>query len=232
MKKILRACKLSFYKLLFTIKCFGKNKKKIFLFHVPMNSNMGDQAIIYAEKKFVKKYFPNCKWIEISYYLEDRAFEFIINKIKSRDLILIQGGGSLGDLYPKEEQIVENVLNNNSMVMKLNFGNFSMLFTGDIEKIAERDMINNLNSNILKSDVLKIAHHGSKTSTTDEFIRKVLPDIALIGVGKNNSFGHPSSEVIERLEKLNVKVYRTDQKGEIKIEASQNGKYFIDVHIK
>lgn len=110
MKKILRACKLSFYKLLFTIKCFGKNKKKIFLFHVPVNSNMGDQAIIYAEKKFVKKYFPNCKWIEISYYLEDRAFEFIINKIKSRDLILIQGGGSLGDLYPKEEQRTQRIV--------------------------------------------------------------------------------------------------------------------------
>lgn len=155
-----------------------------------------------------------------------------VQVVLSGDRLKIENNLYFDILYPKEEQIVENVLNNNSMVMKLNFGNFSMLFTGDIEKIAERDMINNLNSNILKSDVLKIAHHGSKTSTTDEFIRKVLPDIALIGVGKNNSFGHPSSEVIERLEKLNVKVYRTDQKGEIKIEASQNGKYFIDVHIK
>lgn len=106
-------------------------------------------------------------------------------------------------LWPKEEQIAENMLNNNSIVAKLSYENFSVLFTGDIEKIAEKQILKEYkNTNVLKSNILKVAHHGSKTSTTKEFLDKVKPQIALIGVGKNNKFGHPNSEVIERLERM------------------------------
>ena len=105
-------------------------------------------------------------------------------------------------LWPnKEKMISENVLNNNSIVCKLNYKNFSMLFTGDIEEIAEKEMLNDYKNNtqILSSDVLKVAHHGSKTSSTKEFLEEVKPKIALIGVGENNTFGHPNEEVIKRL---------------------------------
>ena len=79
-----------------------------------------------------------------------------------------------------------------------------MLFTGDIEEIAERKILNNYKSNlsVLKATVLKVGHHGSKTSSIQEFIEAVKPKIALIGVGENNKFAHPNDDVIERLEKL------------------------------
>lgn len=84
-------------------------------------------------------------------------------------------------LWPKIEQIQENILNNNSIVAKLSYKNFSMLLTGDIEEIAEKQILEEYkNSNILKSTILKIAHHGSKTSTTEEFLKFVNPQIALI----------------------------------------------------
>ncbi|MDE5830259.1 MAG: hypothetical protein K2H53_00730 [Clostridia bacterium] len=63
----------------------------------------------------------------------------------------------------------------------------------------------------LKCDILKVAHHGSKSSTTDAFLEAVSPKIALIGVGKNNTFGHPSESTIQKLNKMGVRIYRTDQ---------------------
>ena len=105
-------------------------------------------------------------------------------------------------LWPIEQKISENILNNNAMVMKLKYKNFSMLFTGDIEEVAEKAILDTYKDNleVLKATVLKVAHHGSKTSTIQEFLEKVNPKIALIGVGGNNMFGHPNSGVLERLE--------------------------------
>ena len=81
-----------------------------------------------------------------------------------------------------------------------------MLFTGDIEEIAEKQILEEYkNSNILKSEILKVAHHGSKCSSIQSFLEKVKPKIALIGVGKDNTFGHPNDEVIERLNILRYK---------------------------
>ena len=109
-------------------------------------------------------------------------------------------------LWPEQKQIQENILNNNSIVCKLVYKNFSMLFTGDIEEVAEKQIIANYkNSRILDSTVLKVAHHGSKTSSIQEFLEVVKPKIALIGVGDKNKFGHPNNEVIERLQNLRCK---------------------------
>lgn len=80
-----------------------------------------------------------------------------------------------------------------------------MLFTGDIEKIAEERMLDEINNNLLNADILKVAHHGSKTSSTQKFIENVKPKIALIGVGENNKFGHPNYEVLNRLNELRNK---------------------------
>lgn len=105
--------------------------------------------------------------------------------------------------------------NTSSIVAKLVFGQNEFLFTGDAPKSIEKTLIeSNLN---LDSDILKVGHHGSKTSTTDIFLDKVSPDIAVISVGKNNQYGHPHPEVLERLEKYGIKVLRTDLDGDIKI---------------
>ena len=81
-----------------------------------------------------------------------------------------------------------------------------MIFTGDVEEVAEQKMITIYwNTNMLRATILKVAHHGSKTSSIQEFIELVKPKIALIGVGKNNTFGHPNEYVIGRLQNLRCK---------------------------
>lgn len=123
-----------------------------------------------------------------------------------------------------DNMISDNSINNNSLVCKLNYKNYSMLFTGDIEAIAEKAILKKYSKslNILKSDILKVAHHGSKTSSITEFIEKIKPKYAIIGVGEDNKFGHPSDNTIQNLEKANIRIYRTDKMGEIEIKT--NGK--------
>lgn len=119
-------------------------------------------------------------------------------------------------LWPNNEKLIpENILNNNSIVCKLHYKDFSMLFTGDIEEIAEKQILNEYKNNlsILNSTMLKVAHHGSKTSSLQEFIEVVKPKIALIGVGENNKFGHPNNNVIKRLENLRHKDISNRQDG-------------------
>jgi competence protein ComEC len=113
--------------------------------------------------------------------------------------------------------------NNASIVIKLFYKNADFLFTGDIEETTENKLL--IWQNILQSDVLKVSHHGSATSTNSEFLDRVNPMIAAITVGKNN-FGHPSQKVIERLEDKNIKIYRTDEDGTI-IVRTNGQEYWI-----
>jgi competence protein ComEC len=135
-------------------------------------------------------------------------------------------------LHPKskENQISENPLNNNAIVCMVKYKNRRILFTGDIEKVAENEMVKEY-TNGLKADILKVGHHGSKTSTTKEFLDLINPSVALIGVGQNNKFGHPNEDVIKRLEEKNIQIYRTDEMGEISVVIDKNGKIKINTHI-
>ena len=99
----------------------------------------------------------------------------------------------------------------------------TIMFTGDIEEKAEEELVK-IYGDKLKADILKVAHHGSKTSSTAGFLKCVSPKIALIGVGKDNTFGHPNSGVISRLENINAKIYRTDKLGEITVTISKSKK--------
>lgn len=134
-------------------------------------------------------------------------------------------------LWPEKEQISENILNNNSLVIKMNYKKISILFTGDIEAIAEKEIIKKY-GNKLKSTILKVAHHGSKGSSIEEFIQLVKPKIAIIGVGANNTFGHPGEIVLQRLKESNCKIYRTDINGEIIIKINKNSEVSVDKMIK
>ena len=94
-----------------------------------------------------------------------------------------------------------------------------MLLTGDVEEIAEERLIQLYGkTDKLHAHILKVAHHGSKTSSIQSFLDLVNPQIALIGVGKDNKFGHPNEGVLERLSKFTNKIYRTDISGEIQIK--------------
>lgn len=121
--------------------------------------------------------------------------------VKKGDRITIENNLYFDILWPDKEQITENILNNNSIVMKMYHKSFSVLFTGDIEEIAEEKILKIYKDNErkLSSDILKVAHHGSKTSSVESFLKLVQPKLALIGVGKNNDFGHPNEGVLERI---------------------------------
>ena len=137
-------------------------------------------------------------------------------------------------LWPIEKQIEENQLNNNAMVMKLQYKNFSMLFTGDIEEVAEKKMLDTYKNHLdmLKATILKVAHHGSKSSSTEEFLKTVNSKVAMIGVGENNMFGHPSNVVLERLQLFGMQIFRTDQDGEISIKVNHKGRIDIEKFIE
>ena len=153
-----------------------------------------------------------------------------VNIVKKGDRVNIEKNVYFDILWPEKEQIKENVINNNATVMKMYYGNFSILFTGDIEEKAEEKILKVYEGKerLLNANILKVAHHGSKTSTTEKFLKWVNPKAALIGVGKNNLFKHPSEKTIENLRKHNVTIYRTDENGEITITIDKNGEFLIN----
>ena len=103
--------------------------------------------------------------------------------------------------------------NNGSLVLRVDYGGTSFLFTGDMEQNAEADLMDS-GANV-RADVLKVGHHGSPTSSSEAFLEAVAPSIAVISVGKDNDYGHPSADVLARLEALGTTIYRTDTQGEI-----------------
>ncbi len=112
-------------------------------------------------------------------------------------------------------------LNNYSIVIKLEFGNTSFLFTGDAEKVSEDEMLQK-HKDKLSSDVLKVGHHGSNSSTIQGFLDKVNPKYAVVMVGKNNSYEHPHKVVMNRLKEKGVTVYRTDENSTIVANSDGN----------
>ena len=119
----------------------------------------------------------------------------------------------LGNLEGKEI----NNINNTSIVARLVFGETSFLFTGDISKSIERSLVSYSSNGkiVIDSDILKVSHHGSKSSTAKEFIEAVSPDAAIIQCGKDNRYGHPHSQVLLNLEGIDI--LRTDINGDIRI---------------
>lgn len=104
-------------------------------------------------------------------------------------------------------------LNNYSIVIKVTYKNNSFMFTGDAEAISETEILNK--GFDVKADVLKVGHHGSSSSTSDEFLKKVNPKYAVISAGKDNDYGHPHKETMKRLKDSGITVYRTDEAGTI-----------------
>lgn len=152
-------------------------------------------------------------------------------EVKKGDKIKIGRYSEFKILFPTSRLLSENPLNNNSIVAQFNYNNFKMLFTGDIEKLAEQQILKTEKAEI-RADILKVAHHGSKTSSIPEFIKAVRPKIALIGVGKNNTFGHPNQQTIKNLENIKCRIYRTDLQGEIIIKIDQKGRMNVKSKLK
>lgn len=110
--------------------------------------------------------------------------------------------------------------NNDSIVLRVSWFDTSFLFTGDLEADAEAVLVN---SGQLKSDVLKVGHHGSSTSTSEEFLESVSPKYAVISAGRDNRYGHPHKETTDRLDAKGVKTFRTDRDGTVEFLTDEHG---------
>lgn len=128
---------------------------------------------------------------------------------------IIQIDDLIFEIIGPAKTIKNNDINEYSLVVKMEYKGKSMLFTGDINQKAELQLQN------IKSDILKVAHHGSNTSSAYKFIANVNPKISIIQVGKNNKYGHPNKEVVDRLKKYST-VYTTAELGEIKIKIDKD----------
>ena len=133
-------------------------------------------------------------------------------------------------LYPASQEVVYSDFkkedrNNSSLVLLMQYQEFEMLFTGDVEMAGEREIVNYVQELTDQSlfrdesiDVLKVAHHGSSGSSCEEFLEVIQPKISLISCGKNNSYGHPHTETLERLEDCGTKIFSTVDSGEITLK--------------
>ena len=149
-----------------------------------------------------------------------KTFENFVTEVKNKNKKLtapdttktyILGDATFEILSPLKDEYEDQ--NNYSIVIKLKYKDTSFLFTGDAEKLVEEDILDT--NKDISADVIKIGHHGSSTSTSEEFLKKVNPKYAVISLGKDNSYGHPHKETIELLENYNIKTYRTDELGTI-----------------
>lgn len=152
-----------------------------------------------------------------------KTFEDVVNAISNKGLtVKAPNKGdtfTLGDsnLEVMTDSILdEDNLNLSSITLRLQYGNNSFLFMGDSEKENEKTIT------WPKTDVLKVGHHGSDTSSSEEFLNEVKPSISIIMAGKDNSYGLPKEEIVERLENVGSKVYRTDEDGTIEVTSDGN----------
>lgn len=127
------------------------------------------------------------------------------------------GGATVTILHCWPEAIDYGRTNDSSIVVRIDYGHTSFIITGDAEDWSEYMMIDSGMN--LKADVLRVAHHGSNTASTAEFLRTIQPKYAVISVGKDNGYGHPHREVLGRLAEVAAKVLRTDELGTIIMES-------------
>ncbi|WP_158598210.1 DNA internalization-related competence protein ComEC/Rec2 [Falsibacillus albus] len=127
-------------------------------------------------------------------------------------------------LIPPPDKVYEG--NNDSLVLLADMGGLKWIFTGDLEERGEKELLARYR---IDADVLKVGHHGSETSTSDDFLDGISPKIAVISVGKNNRYGHPDPSIIQKLEERHIKIYRTDQMGAIEYVFKKNKGTFATV---
>jgi competence protein ComEC len=129
-------------------------------------------------------------------------------------------------LYPMDE-IYEG--NDDSLVLSMRNNNFHGLFIGDLEERGELDLVEYYSRAIQQIDVLKVGHHGSKTSSTEQFLNLVQPSVAIIQAGFENRYGHPHPEVVERLEELRIPYLQTGTDGTIEVEINKSGDMTVTI---
>jgi len=155
-----------------------------------------------------------------------KTFKDVLEAVKKKSLKITSAKGGM-EITPSQDVKIEVLapnsknyedLNNYSIVLKIIYKNTSFLLTGDAEYISEKEMINN--NYDLKADVLKVAHHGSSSGTSIEFLKAVSPKYAVISYGKGNDYGHPHKETIDKLNKMKIKILSTAENGDITFKSN------------
>lgn len=164
------------------------------------------------------------KVFEPGTYNDSKIYKLLEKKMKEKNIprylarnglrIDIGDGAYIDFLFP-DRDVATWDNNDGSIVARLIYGNNSFMLTGDASTKTENILLSKYNDKVFESNILKVGHHGSRTSTSLEFLEKVKPKYALISSGKGNKYGHPHKEVIDRLSLLNIEILRTDLMGTI-----------------
>ena len=151
------------------------------------------------------------------------TFERLLGALEESEADVFEANA--GDVYKVGEVSVrilapinktdDRDLNNSSVIASVEYGEVNMIFTGDAEEIEERDILESPYRKYLDADFLKTGHHGSSTSSCDEFLDAVTPRIASISCGEGNSYGHPHAETLDKFSDRGIRSYRTDELGSI-----------------
>ena len=137
--------------------------------------------------------------------------------------ITYPSGLTFSIISPDEKDLTAGNENDTSFGIRVSYGDFSALFTGDISETVEK----NHSGEWGDTDVLKVAHHGSEDSSSEEFLNETMPEIAVISVGEKNSYNLPDKDVLKRLEKIGSCIYRTDKDGVVTVNAKKDGSYQV-----
>lgn len=155
---------------------------------------------------------------------ESKTFARLLDALESSGAEVIEAKS--GDVYEADgirltllapnSDTYDNT-NDYSVVTKMEYGGFSAMFTGDAETLSEKEILAAYSAAALKSTLLKAGHHGSSTSTSEDFLAAVSPEGAIISCGRDNDYGHPHSETVEKLAAIGAQIYRTDEDGTVSV---------------
>ena len=196
------------------LRLFGVKDLSIIIATHPHSDHIGGMVDV------VDRYRPE-------YYLDpgiphtSKIYRTLLDKVEEKKLKYIRPSGQTIHIQSAELFIfpvpdgIKNI-NNGSVVSRLSYKDFSMLFLGDAE-LEEQAFIMKVNGEKLSSKIMKVSHHGSNNGTDQRLLDAVRPEVSIISVGKDNPYGHPQRETLELMEKNGIKVYRTDRDGAIAI---------------
>jgi beta-lactamase superfamily II metal-dependent hydrolase len=154
----------------------------------------------------------------------------IPNILAKKGMRLDLGDGAVIDILFPDKDVTDWLTNDGSVVARLSYGNTSFMLTGDASISSLQSILKNNEKKKIQSKILKVSHHGSRNSNTEEFTKVVGAKVALISDGKENKYGHPHQEVLDFLSKLGIKTFRTDEVGTIIIKSDGENEVYSFVN--